>query len=456
MKQIQTNDVRLIGELRNMPQDWTANGVSINSRELQIGDLFFAIRGERFDGHDFIQDAFRKGVSACVVSKAWFGANQSLLTDKQLVVVDDPLKALQELARRYRERLDLTVIALTGTNGKTTCKEMLHATLSAAYRVQATQGNFNNQIGVPLTLLGLDEDTQIAVVEMGASARNDIRLLCEIARPDSGIVTNVGKAHLQSFGDAETILSTKKELYDYLVNDGVRFVNADLPYFTDQIGLTNGLVTFGTGEDAHYRYRMIETDELARALIQIIAPAGEKLTIRLSVSGLHFVPHVAAAACVAHTLNVPAEQITAALSEFIPLNNRFSVSRVKGITLINDTYNANPDSMRAALETLRIMRTEGKKIAVLGDMLELGTTSREEHRVLGLQTAAAGVDALLTYGDETAETHHAAGSLSFKKHYATKKDMIDALFDMIQPGDLVLVKGSRGMQMDEITEALNG
>lgn len=456
MKQLRTPDIRTLGEILNIPQDWSADGVNINSRELQNGDLFFAIRGEHFDGHDFVQEAFRKGASACVVSQSWFGANQSVWADKPVVVVEDTLKALQELARRYRERLDLTVIALTGSNGKTTCKEMLHAALSAAFRVQATQGNLNNEIGVPLTLLGMDESTQIAVVEMGATAKNDIRLLCEIARPDSGIVTNVGKAHLLSFGDTETVLSTKKELYEYLATDGVRFVNADLPYFSDQIGLTKGLVTFGTGEDAHYRYRLIETDELARALIQIIAPAGEKLTIRLSVSGLHFIPHAAAAACVAHTLNVPEEQIVAAISEFIPLNNRFSVSRVKGITLINDTYNANPDSMRAALETLKIMRTDGKKIAVLGDMLELGNVSRDEHRAIGLIAADAGVDALLTYGDETAETHQTAESLSFKKHYASKKDLIDALFDMILPGDLVLVKGSRGMQMDEITEALKG
>ncbi len=448
------HDLSAIGEPFGIPADWSATGVSINSRDLQAGDLFFAIRGERFDGHDFTRDAFRKGASACVVRRAW-AETHPLADSSRYVVAEDTLKALQSLALRYRKNLDVSVIAVTGTNGKTTCKEMLHAVLSSAFSVKATQGNLNNEIGVPMTLLGLDESVQVAVVEMGATAVNDIRLLCEIARPDSGIVTNAGKAHLLTFGSHENVLACKTELYDYLSSDGVRFVNGDLPYFSGQREQTQGLVTFGTGDGNHYRYRITGMNELAQATFELFPPDQKSFRVSLPVSGIHQVSHAVAAAVIAHELNVPADRIRDSLSGYKPLSNRFSVRRVKGVTLIDDTYNANPDSMKAAVETLQQMKCGGKKIAVLGDMLELGKESAAEHRTLGMFLARSGIDALLTFGDNTAATQEAAGSLAFHRHFGDKKDLIDRLLSMIMPGDAVLIKGSRGMKMEEVSDAFN-
>lgn len=454
MKLLQRHDLQTIGEPVGIPADWTASGVSTNSRDLQSGDLFFAIRGERFDGHDFVQDAFRNGASACVVCRSWYEHHPSN-GSARYVIVDDSVKALQSLAARYRRSLDVSVVAVTGTNGKTTCKEMLHAVLSTTFSTRATQGNLNNEIGLPLTLLGLDPSTTIAVIEMGATAKNDIRLLCDIAAPDSGIVTNAGKAHLQTFHDFDTVLSTKSELYDYLIDDGVRFVNTDLPYFSGQRETTKGLVTFGTNPGSDYRYRITGVDELARATFELITPAGEKMIIPLPVSGSHMVSHAAASAVIASELSVPSEKIIEALSGFRSLSNRFSVRRAKGVTLIDDTYNANPDSMIAAIETLKQMKTDGKKIAVLGDMLEMGIDSGPEHQRIGEHIARSGIDALLTFGPEAAAIHQSAGQPAFKKHFDDKKDLIDRLLEMITPGDTVLVKGSRGMKMEEVTEAFN-
>lgn len=446
-------EAQWMGEPLGMPDDWRAAGVSINSKTIRPGEVFFALKGEHTDGHQFVEDARARGAAACVVSRQW-AHDHPLQPDHPWILVEDPLAALQRIARYHRERLDVTVIGITGSNGKTTSKEMLFAVLSRGFSVQATQGNLNNEIGVPLTLLGLNHDTKIAVVEMGATAKNDIRFLCDIARPDSGIVTNVGKAHLMSFGDAETVLKTKKELYDYLETDGIRFVNADLHYFSDQLTKPQGLITFGTGRSPHYRYRILETDALARASLQITAHDGETLTVGLSVSGLHFVPHAVAAFAIADTVGVSRSDITDALATYRPLQNRFHVRPVRGYILIDDTYNANPDSMWSALETLSAMKTNGKKIAVLGDMLELGQYSAEEHRRLGEIVTTCRPEALLTFGPEMQITHQAA-EVPLKKHFENKKDLIDLLFQIITPGDIVLIKGSRAMLMDEVAEAIS-
>ncbi|NUM80692.1 UDP-N-acetylmuramoyl-tripeptide--D-alanyl-D-alanine ligase [bacterium] len=442
-------DFQKIGRVENFTTD--ASGVSTDSRSVQAGQAFFAIKGENFDGHDFVKAAFEKQAAIGVVSESWFAQNGKNFPAKSFVVTSDPLKALQNLAKLHRLKFDASVIAVTGSNGKTTCKEMIQAVVSPSYETLATQGNLNNEIGVPLTLLRMNESTQMAIIEMGADKKGDIALLCDIAKPDSGVITNIGKAHVGNFGNIETVAATKAELFDALTDDGVRYVNVDDPRLRQHADRKKGLVTFGIEQEADYRGNILSIDEKARVRLKITTPEHYELTMQLQTPGKHQAYNALIACAIGCSIDLDFHDITAAIEAYRPLSNRMGLRERNGYTVIDDTYNASPESMRAAIESLATMSTAGRKIAVLSDMLELGNESANEHYKLGEFLKTQHIDHIMITGKESAKIKEGNSAAQF---FNTKHELIDALKKIVKTGDAILVKGSRGMKMEEIVEAL--
>ena len=454
MSHFSYKDCGKIGRLINISPEWTANGVSTDTRSLKAGNLFFALSGDRFNGHAYIKEAVTNKAAAAVVSEAWFEKNKTDYAVEKLIVTQQPLSALQNMAKLHRRRSEASVIAITGTNGKTTCKEMTFAVLSKNFRTTATHGNLNNEIGVPLTLLNIEHDTQAVVVEMGADKKGDISFLCDLAQPDSGVITNIGIAHIQSFGTIDAVAKTKCELFEALSADGVRFVNMDDEHLSPHAKPTKGLVTFGVKNEANFKAEILSLDKHACAKIRIHAPETHTLDIQLNVPGSHQAYNALIAAAIGFSLGVNDTDITSALEHYSQPSNRMGVRRHHGITILDDTYNANPDSMRAALDTLMNVKRNGRAIAVLADMLELGPISADEHAKIGEYVSKKKTDALFTTGVESKIVHEHAKSVSSNLYFEKKNDLLTELKKFIKSGDTVLVKGSRGMKMEDVINAL--
>jgi len=431
--------------------DKTVQGISIDSRRIKEGEVFFAIKGERFDGHDFLNEAFQKGALAAVVTR-----NISPPGDRTLVVVDDTLKALQDLATYYRSKFPLPVIAITGTNGKTTTKDMIADILSQRYNVLKSLGNLNNHLGVPLTLFGLERSHQVAVVEMGANHFGEIERLCQIAGPNYGLITNVGKGHLEFFETLEGVASAKGELFQYLNGQGKAFVNLDDPWVVKKADFVTDIITYGFNEKADVRGEYLGSDDLGRPRLRV----NGEVEIQLSVLGKHNIYNALAAACVGLEFGVGSDTIKRTLEGFRGESKRMELIDWAGVRILNDSYNSNPDSARAALEVLAKLKVTGggRRIAVLGDMLEQGEVSFKEHRLLGSLTASLKIDALLTYGEASRATAEGALESGLKRvhHFTTKGELIKFLKDFLREGDLILIKGSRGMAMEEVVEGMIG
>ncbi|HNC47779.1 MAG TPA: UDP-N-acetylmuramoyl-tripeptide--D-alanyl-D-alanine ligase [bacterium] len=446
-------DLKAIGECRNILDTWSASGVSTDSRDAQTSQMFFALQGARFDALAFVHDVAARGI-VCVVTAEAFARYASAWEKLPLVIVQDTLHALQRLAENHRQKSRAKVIGVTGSNGKTTTKEMLKAVMSKTFITQATEGNLNNEIGVPLTLLKLEADTQVAVIEMGADRPGDIETLCRIIKPDFGIVTNIGKAHIERFGRVEAVAETKTALYRHLINHGVRFVNTDDPFLRDQTELAGDLVTYGVNQSAQFRGTILEVSDKGCISLRIEADKSPAMLIRLGVPGLHHAYNVLAAVAVAKHMPMPDEAIVQALEAYRQPANRVSFKEKNGITVMDDTYNANPNSMRAAMDTLMSIKTSGRKIAVLADMLELGAMADNEHRDMGAYAAEKKVDALYLTGPLAVHAMDGAQGMKNKFYFEDKARLIEMLKDAVQPGDVVLVKGSRGMKMEDIVQAI--
>ncbi len=375
--------------------------VTTDTRTLKGGELFFALKGENFDGNEYALKALEAGAAYAVVCRDSAAASLAE-SDGRIIPVDDTLKTLQELARWHRsvtfvDGKPLPVIALTGTNGKTTTKELVREVLSVKYRVTATEGNLNNNIGVPLTLLRIDSRTQIAVIEMGASHPGDIKELVEIALPDYGLITNVGKAHLLGFGSFDGVMATKGELYDYLRRTGDKvFINADNPYLcrmASERSLHNDperpyslLLPYGLG---YSNARVLETSK-DQPCLRIAIPESDgqdALTVCTNLVGAYNADNVMAAMAVGKHFGVSAADAAAAIAAYMPSNSRSQMTATENNVLIVDAYNANPTSMAAALDNFAVFSSD-KKAALLGDMLELGAESFAEH----IQTAEKAMD----------------------------------------------------------------
>jgi len=432
-----------------------AEGVSTDSRAVAAEELFVALRGERFDGHDFVAAAAGRGVALFLVDEAWHAAHR-LPEGSSAVVVPNTLKALGDLAGWHRRRCKITVVAITGSNGKTTTKEMLARILTQTGPGLKTEGNLNNLIGLPLTLLRLTGKERWAVLELGMSEFGEIDRLAEIAAPDLGIITNAFPAHLETLGSVEGVARAKGELFLRLKPGGWAVYNVDDPLVSKcpTPAFVNRL-TFG-----------LRGAEVSSASIKTLGKKGESFTLRLpheeqqvhlAAFGRHNVYNALAAAAAAHALGISAEVIRLGLEEFTPYDKRFQLEELSGVVLIDDSYNANPASMAAALETLREVREEGRAVAVLGDMLELGEGSEAAHRELG-RLAARCVERLYLLGDLArlvAEGALAAGFdpealLLAGDHEEISRDLLSR----VQPGDCVLVKGSRGMRMERVAQAM--
>lgn len=415
--------------------------VGTDSRSIEPGALFFALRGASFDGNRFAADALWRGAAAVVVDRPevvepLHGLDRNQARERGFFVVDDSLEALQSLAAMHRRRLGIPVLAITGTNGKTTTKELVSAVMSCKYRVSATQGNFNNHIGVPLTILGMGPDTEFGIVEMGASARGEIAALCKIAAPDYGLVTNVGRAHLDGFGGEEGVRAAKGELYDYLsVTGGKAFVRSDDAVLMDMAAGRAGLYIIRYGSEAASGFDSVLPGDYNRL-------------------------NVAAAVGVGRYFGVDEAAMRSAISEYRPLTNRSRTIRTARNMVVADCYNANPSSMRAALQWFVAVEPGAlgvpgfAKAVVLGDMLELGRWSRQEHAaVLGL-LRGAGLECAILVGHEFCAAAESVelGGLHVETYpdAASALDGVKALAD--RGGMVVLLKGSHGMALERFVD----
>jgi len=451
-------DVRTIaavtgGQILHNGADVVVSGYSTDSRTLQPGDLFVPLRGERFDGHDYLAQAVRNGAAACLSEEVVAGLTIPV------VQVRDTLKALGDLAQAVRQRFAGPVIGVTGTSGKTTTKEMLAAILARTGPGLKSAGNFNNLIGVPLTLFGLCEDHRWAVIEMGMSARGEIARLAQVAAPQLGVITNVGAGHLENLGGLSGVARAKGELFIALPPGGTALVNADDPQVS-QLPLANGVrrVLFGVHPEAQVRASdILAIDGGVRFTLHLPETA---LPVQLPVPGRHNVQNALAAAAAAWVLEVSTADIAAGLAEFRPCPGRMELLHLPGeLLVLEDSYNANPLSMGAALDALDDLGRTGRRLAVLGDMLELGPAARDLHREVGTLVAER-ADWLFTLGEMAREIAAGAeaGGLPPGRIFcaATVDELVGRLREVLHPGDRLLVKGSRGMRMERVTACLRG
>jgi UDP-N-acetylmuramoyl-tripeptide--D-alanyl-D-alanine ligase len=443
----------VIGRIEKME----IKGISIDSRNINKGELFIAIKGERFDGHDFVTDALKKGAWGALVERTAlekkFGSLGGL---KNILPVEDTLYALQEMAYLHRKKFTIPVIGITGSNGKTTTKEMLTEILKQKGAVLKNEGNLNNHIGVPLTLLKLDKKYKAAVVEMGMSSPGEIDTLSRLASPTIGIITNIGPAHLAFLGSLDMIAQAKGELLGNIRTDGIAVLNADDKYFGYLKNKFNGsIITFGIENTADVQALAIQQERDFTDFT--LAADGSKKDIRLRTMGKHNVYDALAAAAAAIAAGIPIDAVKYGLDNFTPVAMRSEIKQLQGRIIFADYYNANPASMEAALIALMSLQARKKTVAVLGDMLELGDFSSEAHREIGAIAARLGVDLVITMGRFSRDVVAGAINAGMPKERIfeaqTHKEAAILIRKVSHPGDAVLIKGSRGMKMEKILEA---
>jgi UDP-N-acetylmuramoyl-tripeptide--D-alanyl-D-alanine ligase len=430
-----------------VPADVFVSGYSFDTRRLESGDLFFALEGERRDGHTFVKEAFARGAVAAVVSHRVEGVGEDFIQ----LLVGSPLGALQSIASYERRHLDIPVVAISGSNGKTTTKDMLAMVLGGKMRVHKSPGNFNNHIGVPLSLLGVDEADQVLVIEMGSNHRGEIRKLCQIALPTVGLITNVGRAHIGHFGSVEEIAREKTDILRCLERGGVGVVNADDPILLSALaGADVDLVTFGVGEAADFRATGIREVD-GRGTSFSVNGVG----VELRTPGIHNVYNAIAAIAAAGLFGISPIEAGRILADFKPL--RMKVTRVNDLTIIDDSYNANPDSVKAALEVISSIGG-ARRVFVMGEMLELGDSADRLHAEVGSWVASSGVDVLIGIGGLTRSTVEGARASGMKAETAVfcagKAEAIRKVRQLIEPHDVILVKGSRLAGLEGICEVL--
>ncbi len=425
--------------------------VSIDSRSLKPGEIFWALNGPNFDAHDFVGDALNRGALGAVVNQSWRGVKTWESSDNVLLEVEDTGTALVKLASWWRERFDIPVIAITGSIGKTTTKDWAATLLSAKYEVYKTPGNRNNLIGLPLSLLDLDQFHQIAVVEMGANRVGEIAQLCQIAAPTIGMITKIAPVHLEGFGSREGVVQAKKELYDYIGNKGKLLVPV---HDEELLDLAEGksVIGFGLGDppkdanlEQYFGVSLIGHSSIGQPILEI---EGQQVTLKLV--GNVWLSSVIAAVAIARYFEVPMDDILAELSGLEPSKGRLRYYDISGIEVWDDTYNSNPESLKAAIELL-ISREAERKIAVLGDMCELGEAEEELHREIGNFLIEHPIDAVFTYGNRAAWiAEQASPSNMLVESYHDKKSLTERLSEYLKPGDAVLFKASRSMYLERV------
>lgn len=419
----------------------TFTGISIDSRTIKEGELFIALRGRRFDGHNFLNEALKRGNGAIVNFQP-----AGTIKGKTIIYVNDTLKALHEIARYMRLKRDIPVIGITGSNGKTTTKELIASILSTGYTVLKNTGNLNNHIGLPLSLTRINDADEIVVLEMGASAPGEIKELCEISIPNYGVLTNISQAHLEGFKDIETIRRTKLEILDYI---NAAIVNADDPFMMEGIrksGFKGQVIKYGIKNSAEIRATDIRLREKG-SIFNLHDGENKSIEVCPKISGMFNIYNLLAAASVGYLFNIDLLDVKNAVDSFTGVPMRLEFKQLNGINFISDVYNANPASMDEAIkELVRIKR--GRKIAVLGDMLELGSYEEEAHRRLGRLMSGLPIDIFIAVGPLMAFAASEFSGSVYKLPSAGEAGKL--LRDICKKGDTVLIKGSRGMNMDKV------
>jgi len=421
-------------------------GISTDSRTVREGELFVAIKGDIYDGHVFVAQAMSKGAIASVVDK--IEAKRRGFVGPEYIPVDDTLFALGELARRYREKMPAVVTAVTGSNGKTTVKNLIYEIISRHSPAVKSHGNFNNLIGLPASIFQLGVAHKYAVFELGMSARGEILRLGHIAEPDVAVITNVGPVHLEFLKTIDQVAEAKLEIADGLKSSGTLIINGDDAYLTSRANRFHGtILKFGAGAHNDIKPETLRFDDACMSSFKL---NGREIKMRMP--GMHNLYNALAAFAASKALGIDATQAIDAINGFRPQEMRSEVIDIDGITMIVDCYNANPASMSFALETLSQMKCHGRRIAVLGDMLELGEQSAEYHKAIGQKARELGIDLIFGFGPETKYIIDRFGKGGM--YFESKEELSARLLDIIKTGDIILFKGSRGMALEEVVEKL--
>lgn len=432
------------------PSDVMIDNISTDTRTITKGSVFIALKGARFDGHDFAQKAMQLGAEAVITEKK--------VQDARCIIVDSTAKALLDLAGYYRDKFDIPVVGVTGSVGKTTTKDMIELVVSQKYKTLKTQGNLNNEIGMPKTLLGLEKDTQAAVIEMGMSARGEISRMSMCCKPTVCVITNIGVSHLEKLGSQQNILAAKLEILD-----GAKR-GAPLVLSMDDKFLANAEV-HGLRKVYYYSVKNKNCDVYAKNIINKdggvsfdICFAEQTVRARLNCLGVHNVKNALAAFCVGLALDVPVKDILTGIQNFHTQGLRQNTTRKNGVNFVVDCYNAAPDSMKSSICMLDQVQTDGKRYCILADMLELGEKSGEFHRLVGKYVANSHADRLYCYGELARNYIIGAVENGFDKshcmHFSDRDELADYLKGKLESGDTVLLKGSRGMALEEVFKAL--
>jgi UDP-N-acetylmuramoyl-tripeptide--D-alanyl-D-alanine ligase len=418
---------------------------SIDSRKISSGDTFIAIKTEQRDGHKYVLESLRKGARCAVVNKSW--AHQQT-ENLPLIIVEDTVRFLGILGKTWKELFSIPTLAITGSAGKTTTRELIRRVLQEKYSVHCTQRNLNNHLGVPLSLLDIRDEHQFSIIEMGANHEGEISYLCDLTKPNYGLITNIGLAHTEGFKDIQGVARAKRELFLALPKEGLAFVNMNDKYSQD-IPIGCKKITYGIDVSADFQGKFTKLDEFSRAIFEI-----EGKHIRMGAIGYGIINNGLAAYAVGKIFDIPVNQIIDTLEGFTGIPGRGQMIWIHNCLFIDDSYNSNPLSAKQAVLSISKMKVKGAKIFVTGDMLELGDFSQKAHEELGELIFAHSIDYTYGFGPESKQTIRILKKRGVKNafHFSDKEDLIEALMNTIKKGDLVWIKGSRGMAMETILE----
>ncbi len=420
--------------------------ISTDTRKIEKNSLFFALKGDKFNANEFAENAIALGAAYAIVDEAQYAKND------RFILVDDVLSSLQQLAAYHRKQLKIPVIGLTGSNGKTTTKELINAVLSKKFITYATKGNLNNHIGVPLTLLSITPDIEIAIIEMGANHQKEIAFLCTLCQPNIGLITNIGKAHLEGFGGIEGVKKGKGELYDWLKNtNGTAFINHDSASLREMASTKQleDIIWYGDAENAFVSGKCLSNEPFLKISWKTNQAKADEQIIQTNLTGSYNFENILAAISLGLHFGLKADEIKTGIEQYEPNNNRSQVLKTEKNTIICDFYNANPSSMSAAIINLFNQQTD-KKVIILGDMFELGEESEAEHQEIARQVLAHNAYLSIFIGESFFKNHSGENI----KYYKTTLEAINYLKENQLFNALILVKGSRGMKMEQLLEVL--
>ena len=414
----------------------SCKGFTTDTRKIENGQMFFCLKGANFNGNKFAAEALAKGAKYVMIDE------EEYLSDERMILVDDVLKCMQDLANHHRKQFDIPVLGITGTNGKTTTKELVYAVLSQKYKTHATAGNFNNHIGVPITLLSMPDDTEFAIIEMGANHLGEIAELCKIAEPNFGIITSIGKAHLEGFGDLQGVINTKNELYLSIKKaDGELFVNTENDLLLE-LSANAKRTTYGQSASADINAKLLVKEAF-------VGVKWENNEVISQLVGSYNFDNIMAAICVGNAFDVATKDIVKALREYTPQNQRSQLMTTNKNKIVVDAYNANPTSMAAALDSF-VLAEANEKLLILGDMLELGKESQAEHLDIVQKIKDLEFDDILLVGPEFMKAAQGSGLQTFE----TNKQALEYIKANPVEGKLILLEGSRGIALEDLLTEL--